>query len=139
RVFGWDDGGTVRAWTVSDGKPADPDQPPPRPADRVATSPDGAWRAEARGDFVALSELGRDDPERALAERRAPGAANPPARHQQQAALAEQDGDWFAAAFPLGHLLADRPDDADLKARRQKALDQLGRAPPARMDKVPPP
>jgi hypothetical protein len=61
----------------------------------------------------------------------------------EQARLAEQQKQWFAAAFHLGRLLLDQPDDAELKRRRDQALknhetDEVPKAPP-RMEKVPPP
>ena len=42
--------------------------------------------------------------------------------HTEQAARAEQEQRWFAAAFHLGRLLLDDPDNADLKKRRDAAL-----------------
>jgi WD40 repeat protein len=141
RVFGWNAGGTVSAWTVNGGQPADSADPPPRPANVQATSPDGSVRAEARNNVVVLLDLANYDPQRELAERMALEGVNRPYWHQQQAAQAEKDKEWFAAAFHLGQLLKDRPDDADLKRRRDAALGKLGRVEdsqaPLRMDKLP--
>jgi hypothetical protein len=139
RVFGWDHAGNVRAWTVLDGNHADPAQPPPRPSGSSATSPDGALRAEARGAAIALIELAHYDPERELAERRALDPINGRFWHQQQAAQAEQNQDWFAVAFHLAQLLKDRPDDKTLTNRRDKALYQLAQTALVPMQKVPPP
>jgi tetratricopeptide (TPR) repeat protein len=44
----------------------------------------------------------------------------------RQAAEAEAAGQWFAAAWHLDHLLADRPDDADTRRRRAAAAANLG-------------
>jgi hypothetical protein len=38
---------------------------------------------------------------------------------------AETKGDWYAAAFHLGWLLKDQPDDGDLKSRYEHALAKL--------------
>jgi len=51
-----------------------------------------------------------------------PDPAEPRRYHTAQAAVAEKEKQWFAAAFPLGRLLLDAPDDADLKRRRDEAL-----------------
>ena len=51
-----------------------------------------------------------------------PDAAERKRYHGEQAALAEKEKQWFAAAFHLGRLLFDAPDDADLKRRREQAL-----------------
>jgi hypothetical protein len=142
RVFGWDRGGSnVRAWTVKDGQPTDPATAPPRSSNTDVTSPDGSLRAEARGNVVVLLDLVNYDPRRDLDERRALDAVNRPYWHQQQAAQAEKDQEWFAAAFHLGRLLKDRPFDLDLHLRRLDALGKHGHAAdsqaPLRMDKLP--
>jgi WD40 repeat protein len=61
--------------------------------------------------------------------------------HNEQARLAEQEKQWFAAAFHLGRLLLDQPDDADLKRRRAQALanhaaENAPQVAPARMPRA---
>src|SRR5262249_45106229 len=50
---------------------------------------------------------------------------------QRQAQQDEQTQDWFAAAFYLGALLDRDPENAALKARRDRALAELARANPS--------
>jgi tetratricopeptide (TPR) repeat protein len=47
--------------------------------------------------------------------------------HQQQAAQAEKDGEWFAAAFHLQRLRLDRPEDPSLLQRLGISLANQGR------------
>ncbi len=137
RVFGRDADGHVVAWTVADGRSADSADPPSWWSTPAAASPDGALRAVARGASIALLDgraLERDRADRAELE--------PVTRwvyHARQAAAAEQDQEWFAAAFHLGRLLGDQPDDADLIRRRDAALKNLdaAAAAPPRMEKLP--
>jgi hypothetical protein len=51
-----------------------------------------------------------------------PDVAQRQCYHTEQAALAEKEKQWFAAAFHLQRLLLDAPDDASLKRRRDEAL-----------------
>jgi hypothetical protein len=54
--------------------------------------------------------------------------------HRYEADAAERVGSWFAAAFHLGKLLERSPDDAELRARHERALANLREAaasPPA--------
>ena len=44
------------------------------------------------------------------------------AYHAAQADLAEKEKQWFAAAFHVGRLLLDEPDNTDLKKRHEEAL-----------------
>jgi hypothetical protein len=126
-VFGWESLGNVRAWTVKDGQPTDAVQPLPRPSLITpgyprATSPDGSLRAEARGEFVVLLDPKDSDPERALAERSALDPVNRLWWHQQQAAQAEQDKNYFAAAF---HLFQLRQFSSNPNVTFQLAVAQL--------------
>jgi WD40 repeat protein len=128
RIFAWDAAtDKVLAWTVEDGQPADAANPP-RPAANQAISPDKLLRAEARGNVIALVELADYDPQRDLAERLVLDATNRANWHLQQVEQAEQGREWFAAAFHLGQLLKDQPDDADLLKHRKDVLDKLPRA-----------
>jgi Flp pilus assembly protein TadD len=47
--------------------------------------------------------------------------------HLREAASSEEAGQWFAARWHLDRLIAARPEDGALYARRGFALDQLGR------------
>jgi hypothetical protein len=140
RVFGWAEGGNVRAWTVADGQATDATDAanlPPESSTRQVTSPDGSLRAEARDNVVVLIELANYDPQREYAERVVLEATNRIPWHQQQAAQAEKDGEWFAAAFHLGQLLKNKADDSGVLHRRNKALEKL--KPPAPMERLPQP
>jgi WD40 repeat protein len=127
RVFGWDGGGNVRAWAVKDGQPTDAGTPPPRPSSSTVTNADGTRRAEARNNLVVLFDLKEFDEKWERAERLALEPINRLSYHQQQAAQAEREQDWFAAAFHLRQLRRERPDDADLNERHEQALFKLGR------------
>jgi hypothetical protein len=142
RVFARDVAGKAWAWTVADGRPTDPDNPPAASKDRSATSPDWTLRAEARGSTVVLLDLAHFDLGTERFERLALEPGNRVWWYQQRAARAERDQNWFAAAFHLGLLLKNKPDDADLLRRRESALDKLanvgGSNAPRYMDKLPP-
>jgi WD40 repeat protein/tRNA A-37 threonylcarbamoyl transferase component Bud32 len=135
RVFAWDEEGNLRAWTVPDGQPAEPANPPDRPSTPDALSPDGAHRALAHGHDVLLIDT---------AEYARRNAWTPPDRaerlryHGEQAHQAEGQKQWFAAAFHLGQMLRDQPDDADLTRRRAVAQKNHAAPPPAPMDPAPP-
>jgi WD40 repeat protein len=132
RVFAWDEPGNVRAWAVRDGQPCEPVNAPVRPATPDALSQDGAYRALASGRDVVLIDT---------AENARRNAWTPPDRaerlryHGEQARLAEGQKQWFAAAFHLGRMLRDQPDDADLIRRRVAALQNHAVTP---MEPAPP-
>jgi WD40 repeat protein len=130
RVFGWDRNDKVLAWTVADGQPTEPVNPPQPPPGRVVSSPDGSLRAEARSYGIVLIDTEAERRDRD--ERDALEPVNRLWWHQQNAEQAEHDDNWFAAAFHLRHLLKDQPDDADLKRRRDLALEKL--KPPTPME-----
>ena len=46
--------------------------------------------------------------------------------HKQEAADFVSRGQWFAAAFHLGYLIAHDPADVDLRRRRALAFTKLG-------------
>jgi WD40 repeat protein len=135
RVFSWDAKGKVLSWTVRDGRPTEPVNPPPRPEQLTALSPDGKQRLFANGNDVQLIDL-------ALSQRRAvwplPDRAERLRYHAEQARLAEEHKQWFAAAFHLGRLLQDQPDDADLKRRQDAALKNYAVPPLTPMEPAPP-
>jgi hypothetical protein len=135
RVFAWDVAGKLLAWTVRDGQPCEPANPPPRPDSRDALSPDGAFRALANGTDVVLIDT---------AEYARRNTWPPPDRaerlryHGEQIRLAEGQKHWFAAAFHLGRMLRDQPGDADLQRRRDAALKNHAAPPPTPMPPAPP-
>jgi ribosomal protein S16 len=142
-VFGWDANDKILVWTVKDGQPTDAANPPPRPNGEQITSPDGSLRAEVVYNGIALIELANYDPLRDYRERLVLEKTNAVHWHQQQAVQAETANNWFAAAFHFNQLLKDKPDDADLKRRRDNARDRITKADgsnaPRFMDKLPPP
>src|SRR5262249_53474643 len=125
QVFSWDQLERVLAWTVRDGKPVPALQIPAYASRWLVVSPAGGYRAELRGNVIFLTDLARAARERAA--RRTLEAVNRPYWHQEQAGRAEQDKDWFAAAFHLRQLRRDRPEDVDLLQRYVQVLAKLGR------------
>jgi hypothetical protein len=140
RLFAWDAAKKVLAWTVADGKPVEAKDMPVIPPPGSARSPDARLVAKPDGLRVAVIDLLRPAPTGDpwplpdLAERKR--------YHGEKAALAEKEKQWFAAAFHLGRLLLDSPNDADLKRRRDDALKghaaaKAAQVTPPRMEKVP--
>jgi tetratricopeptide (TPR) repeat protein len=119
-VFGWDSDGQVHAWSVADSQPTHASEPPPPARGTVTKSPDGAVRAEARGYGIVLIDVEAERRDRK--ERRALEPLYRVTWHRQQAAQAEEDGNWFAAEFHLRQLLKATPNDTDLKRRHLAAL-----------------
>jgi uncharacterized protein with WD repeat len=134
RVFAWDQAGKLLAWALPDGRPTAPDHPPPRPDSRTTPSPDGTRRAFANGNEVQLIDVALD---RLQAAWPLPARAERLRYHGEQARLAEGQQQWFAAAFHLGRLLQDQPDDDALKQRRDAALKNHAAGPPRPMDPAP--
>jgi hypothetical protein len=89
-------------------------------------SPDGFLVARPRGPNVAVTDTRLVVPK--ANHWPLPDAVERRAYHGEQAALAEKEKQWFAAAFHLGRLLLDAPDDVDLKRRREQALKALAAA-----------
>jgi crotonobetainyl-CoA:carnitine CoA-transferase CaiB-like acyl-CoA transferase len=72
-----------------------------------------------------------------------PNRADRLSYHGERAILAENQQQWFAAAFHLSQLLAVDPDNAEGRQRHERALKNHqqvveGKSPP-RMNKLPPP
>jgi WD40 repeat protein/tRNA A-37 threonylcarbamoyl transferase component Bud32 len=128
RLFAWDAGSEVLAWSTAGGQPVDPVDPPPVPPPGPARSPDGSLRAVAAGKSVYVTDARRPgDNAWPL-----PDAAERMRYHTERAARAENESHWFAVAFHLGRLLLEVPDDADLTRRRAAALQRHQAAhPPA--------
>src|SRR5262249_10187531 len=112
QVFAWDGTNKGLAWSADDGLPTDPPPAPPAPAERFALSPAGFFRAGPRGSDVVVTDTRRLDP--AANEWPLPDRDERLRYHGESAALAERERRWFAAAFHLGRLLLESPDDADL-------------------------
>jgi len=124
-AFVWDTLRQAKAWDVvtgrpvaADGAPAPPERGPFKP--ESMTSPDGRLVAQPYGDRVLLFDprqiTGRPWPWPDLTQRKR--------YHRERAASAEAEKRWFAVAFHLGRLLLDDPDNADLKRRRDDALNK---------------
>jgi hypothetical protein len=123
QVLGRDITGKILAWDVVSGQLL-PDAPRSLPANATpqATSPNGKLRAIAGGltvrveripDFVeAMKRQQQED--RDLLQR---WARFDPDHHRQQAQAAENNEQYFAAAFHLRRLLAHDRDNAELKRR----------------------
>jgi hypothetical protein len=118
RLFAWDAQGNVLAWSIPDGKPIEPRDPPQRPRPGPAFSPDGHLVAEADGLVVAVTDVFKPAPK----SNPFPDAAERKRYHSEQATLAEKQKQYFALAFHLGRLLLDVPGNADLKKRSDDAL-----------------
>jgi WD40 repeat protein/tRNA A-37 threonylcarbamoyl transferase component Bud32 len=122
RVFTQDRIGRVRAWSSTDGKPVEA-RDPPQLQTGAARSPDGFLHALPEPDAlrVTIRDLRRPP---IVHTWPLPDAAERKRYHSERAALAEQERQWFAVAFHLGRLLLDDPDNADLKQRREQALQK---------------
>ena len=102
------------------GQPADAANPPPRPGPGPTRSPDGKRAAQPAGNVINVSDLLPPAPEGDPWP--LPDAAERLRYHTEQADLAEKQKQHFAAAFHVGRLLLDDPENADLKKHREQAL-----------------
>lgn len=115
---------TVRLWDVESGRQLAALKGHTGRLSYVTFSADGRRLATASDDDrTARLWIGRESPEEQ--EKRLREAHQN--WHVQQAAAAENAGDWFAAAFHLRQLILLRPDEADLKERLQIATVKLGK------------
>jgi hypothetical protein len=125
-------GGTER---VGPGVAAPTRPLPPEPP--VFRSPDGQRVASTNGDpttFELQVRWVRDTTPEALERQRQEDYWDGVAWHYQQAADAEEAGQWFAATFHLSRLIEVEPARARLYARRAHAYTQLGQAQQAAAD-----
>jgi hypothetical protein len=121
RLISRDQAGKPLVWSVPSGRLL-VDENPPAPATEQAQSPNGLYEAVPEGNDVRL--ICRYDP---WAEDDARRRAWMPTWHAVDANAAERAGDWFAADFHLGRLIALKPHDALLRLRRARACRQLDR------------
>jgi WD40 repeat protein len=114
-----DQQGKTLGWEVNSGRPVTGGAAGAREPPGDAASPDGKLLALPASHGVRLFDLTGPDPEdrdyRALVARADPGWHDVTAGRYEFA-------DWFAAAFHLDRLLASRPNDPQLLARRVAAL-----------------
>lgn len=137
RIFAWDVRGKVLAWSSADGKPLAPHDPPAPPPPGSAHSPDGRFSAKPDGLRVVIVDLLRPAP--AVDFWPLPDRSERLRYHGEQAALAEKEKHWFAAAFHLRRLLQDQPDEAvrnrlaAAEVNHQQEKTAAASRPPARM------
>jgi len=123
RLYAWDDKNNLLAWSLDDGQLTEPLDPPEIPEPGAAQSRNGFLRAEGRDTAVILTDTRLSDSD---ANRWAlPDRAERLRYHGEQAVTAEQQKNWFAVAFHVGRLLLDQPDNAELKRRREEAIQQF--------------
>jgi hypothetical protein len=113
----WDE--TARVWDAATGKELAVLRGQEGAFEVVAFSPDGSRLAAASVKGTARLWTVRESAEDREKRRRV--------WRDQQAAEAEASGRWFAAAFHLGWMIRERPDDPSLYARRVRAGAHLGR------------
>ena len=89
----------------------------------MSLSPDGRHSAIAEGNGVRIVDLLKPAGSPWLF----PVAAERKRYHAEQANLAEQKKRWFAAAFHLGRLLLDEPNNSELRKRREDAMGKAMR------------
>ncbi len=111
------DGG-VRLWAAPSGKPLAALTGPPRASVHAAFSPDGRQLASASFGPVRLWVGEESDAEYEARAR---------SQDDRQADDSEAERNWFAAAFHLTGRIAERPEDAGLRARRGRARAEQGR------------
>jgi hypothetical protein len=91
----------------------------------VAISPDGGRFATVGGDGTVRLWIARESPEDRDRRRRYWGEQQR-LRQRQQAAEAERQGKWFAAAFQVSRLIDADPADPTLSLRRCRAHAMQG-------------
>jgi WD40 repeat protein/tetratricopeptide (TPR) repeat protein len=114
----WDD---VRlAWSIETGESVKLPDNPFAKLKRERRTADGRQLVAWRRGYVLVAP-----PDETELQRRRALAQSDPAWHAEEAANAERDRQWFAAAFHLGRLLQRTPDDVDLRCRRARAHVEL--------------
>ncbi|NBO94143.1 MAG: hypothetical protein EBV06_17810 [Planctomycetia bacterium] len=137
-LFAWDQADKVLAWSLETGQPVAANNPPKKPADRSAISPDGRFSATANKNIVEL--IPRDKPLAGSFPWPLPQRDERLRYHSELARTAEKDGHFFSAAFHVGRMLRDDPDNAELKKRLEALRDKPRPQPdvqPAHMEHVP--
>jgi hypothetical protein len=129
RIFAWEfkenvvAWGNVLSWPVEGGPPTVVKEHPPQAPQRKVLSPDGSVQAEIGvGSSVEVTHLRRADPK--ANHWPLPDDAERDRYHREQARTAERERRWFAAVFHIDRLLLDQPSDAELKRRRDAALEK---------------
>jgi WD40 repeat protein/Flp pilus assembly protein TadD len=110
---------TVRLWDAASGKEVAVLRGHENMVIALAFSPDGSRLASGSTDGTVRRWIARESPTDHEQRRWA--------WREQEAALAERDRQWFAAAFHLRQLLRREPDNADLRRRSGRALAEQGR------------
>jgi WD40 repeat protein len=110
---------TARLWDAESGKELAVLRGHEGPVRSVAFSPDAARLATTSSDGTARLWIARESSEDREKRRRF--------WREQQADESENNGRWFAAAFHLGWMIHERPDDPSLYVRRVGACARLGR------------
>jgi Flp pilus assembly protein TadD len=124
--------GVVRAWDARTGLEVVPcTDPPPPDGGLPADDPVTGLRLSLEGGTLRVQRLADLTPE-ALARQRREEQEAVVAWRARQADEAERDGDWFAVAFHLKHLLAAEPGRAAYHARWGRLCLEQGRPGEAR-------
>jgi tetratricopeptide (TPR) repeat protein len=116
----------VRLWDTASGKELATLRGHTDWVDGVSFSPDGGRLASASHDGTVQMYILKESPADANKRRQV--------WREQQAAAAEREGSWFAAAFHLTQLLRRTPRDVSLLDRRGRAYAEQGKWPQARAD-----
>jgi WD40 repeat protein len=111
--------GTVRLWDSPTGKQLAVLEGHKSWVNSVAFSPDGGQLASGDSAGTVRLWIARESPEGREKRRQI--------WREEQAGAAEKRDHWFAAAFHMGQLIRERPNDPSLYARRARADAHLGR------------
>lgn len=121
QAYAWDEAGKVLCWDARTGKPFEAEFSPTQAAPSAAKSPDGRFMATLDNVKVQVIDLlGPSSTD--SSPWTFPDAIDRKDYHVRQADLAEIEKNDFAAAFHVGRLLLDDPDNIDLKNRLKQAI-----------------